>query len=145
MDSKMQLKEIVLLDRHVLIIEDEFILSMLLEDMLANLGCHVIGTASRLSEGLQKARSLWMDLAILDVNLNGMLSFEIAEILRARGIGLVFSTGYGSHGVPGCFKNIPILQKPFCQKELEDAMRAALLIDGVESATPGRGEKLTAI
>jgi CheY-like chemotaxis protein len=112
--------------RRVLVIEDESMVMMLLQDMLGDMGCDVIGCASRFTDAIEKARSLTFDVAILDVNLNGERTFPIADVLVARGICFVFATGYAAASLPATFNKIPILQKPFHQQELEHAMRAAL-------------------
>jgi FixJ family two-component response regulator len=69
---------------------------------------------------------LSFDVAILDVNLNGQPAFPIAEALSERGIAFVWATGYGRGGVPVSLQNAPVLPKPFQQKDLERALRAAL-------------------
>jgi CheY-like chemotaxis protein len=123
---EMESKAGELAGRRVLVIEDESMVMMLLQDMLADIGCEVIGCASRLTDAIEKARSLTFDVAILDVNLNGEKTFPIADVLAARGIDFVFATGYGASSLPASFSNTPILQKPFHQQELEHAMRVAL-------------------
>jgi CheY-like chemotaxis protein len=112
--------------RRVLVVEDESMVSMLLEDFLADLGYVVVAVASRLNEALEKASSLTFDVAILDVNLNGKQTFPVAEALRASGRAIVFATGYGETTVPLEFRSVPILQKPFQQHDLERALRMAV-------------------
>jgi CheY-like chemotaxis protein len=112
--------------RRVLVIEDEWTISALLQDMLADIGCEVIGSASRFDDAAEKARSLRFDVAILDLNLDGQKTFAIAEALIERGAAVVFSTGYGAAGVPESLRQVPLLPKPFQQWDLERALRAAL-------------------
>jgi CheY-like chemotaxis protein len=110
----------------VLVIEDESFVLMLLEDTLAEIGCEVAGTASRVGEALDKVGSLSFDLAILDVNLNGSQTLEVAARLAQAAVPFVFATGYGAAGLLSRFEGVPILQKPFQQSDLEHALRAAL-------------------
>jgi len=112
--------------RRVLVIEDEALVSMFIQDTLADIGCEVIGDASRFDDAMNKARSLSFDVAILDVNLNGQETFSIAHTLVERGLAFMFATGYGANNVPPEFETAPVLQKPFQQKDLEQALRAAL-------------------
>jgi len=112
--------------RRVLVIEDESMVMMLLQDMLEAIGCVVVGSASRLQEAIEKARSLTFDVAILDVNLDGERTFPIAEALAERGVRFAFATGYGVGSLPPGFDARPVLQKPFQQQELERVLRAAL-------------------
>ena len=112
--------------RRVLVIEDESMVMMLLQDMLEDIGCVVVGSASRIAEATEKAGSLAFDVAILDVNLNGERTFPIGAMLAERGVGFVFATGYGTASLPPGFAGTPVLQKPFQQQDLERALRAAL-------------------
>jgi CheY-like chemotaxis protein len=112
--------------RRVLVIEDESMVTMLLQDTLADIGCEVVGLASRFKDAMEKATSLSFDVAILDVNLNGHQTFPIAEALARRGSAFVFASGYGVASLPASLRLTPILQKPFQQPELERALREAL-------------------
>ena len=111
--------------RRVLVIEDESLVAMLIQDTLADIGCEVVGSASRFAEAISKASGLSFDVAILDVNLNGQQTFPIAEALSERGVAFVWATGYGEESLPESLK-APVLPKPFRQQDLERALRAAL-------------------
>ena len=110
----------------VLVIEDESMVAMLLEDTLAEIGCEVIGIASRFDDAVAKAKSLAFDIAILDVNLNGRKAFSIADLLAERGVAFVVATGYSVISLPASLQRAPVLQKPFRRRDLERALRAAL-------------------
>ena len=102
-----------------LIVEDEALVSMLIEDALAELGHEVTAVASRLQEACELARSEHFDMAILDVNLDGRPSFPVAEILDERGVPFAFATGYGARGLDGKFSGVPTLAKPFVESDIE--------------------------
>ena len=110
----------------VLVVEDEVAISLLLEDMLLDFGCEVVGPAGRLSAAKELASQEKLDLAVLDVNLAGQSIYPVAEALAARGIPFVFSTGYGSAGIYEPYRDRPVLQKPFAQHELQRVLKAAL-------------------
>jgi CheY-like chemotaxis protein len=112
--------------RKVLLVEDESLIIMMIEDALADLGCEIAGVASRFDDAVTKARTLAFDLAILDVNLNGLQTFPIADIIRARAIPFVFATGYGAASVPKDLNAAPVLQKPFAASDLAQALSTAL-------------------
>jgi CheY-like chemotaxis protein len=111
----------------VLVVEDEAMVLMLLQDQLAEIGCEVVGTASRFDDAVKKAKSLTFDVAILDVNLKGQYIFPIADLLAERGVAFVFSTGYGVTSLPEPLRGAPVLQKPFTQRDLDRALRVALM------------------
>ncbi|HEY1503507.1 MAG TPA: response regulator [Stellaceae bacterium] len=110
----------------IFVVEDESVITMLLQDMFEELNCEVVSLASRFQDALDKANTLSFEVAILDVNLNGQRTFPIAEALRARGLPFIFATGYGAAAVPENFRAAPVLQKPFRIADLERAVRTAL-------------------
>lgn len=102
----------------VLVVEDEMMVSMLIEDMLDDLGCTVIGPAARLDEALALARDSQIDCAVLDVNLGGQPIFPLADYLREKGAPFAFATGYGDAGLREVDRGSPVLQKPFRETDL---------------------------
>ncbi|HZC15629.1 MAG TPA: response regulator [Caulobacteraceae bacterium] len=112
----------------VLVVEDEALVSMLLEDMLSDLGCEIVGPIMRLPEALRMAQDEGqpIDVAILDVNLAGERSFPVAEALERRGCLFVLATGYDDGGIEERWRARPLLRKPFLPGQLEEALQAAL-------------------
>ena len=102
----------------VLVVEDEMMVSMLIEDMLTDLGCKVVGPAARLDEAMALARSSELDCAVLDVNLGGQPIFPLADLLRELGRPFAFATGYGDAGLRDVDRGTPVLQKPFREGDL---------------------------
>jgi CheY-like chemotaxis protein len=102
----------------VLVVEDEMMVSMLIEDMLTDLGCSVVGPASRLDEAIELAKVSELDCAVLDVNLGGQPIFPLADLLRERGKPFAFATGYGDAGIRDVDRGTPVLQKPFREGDL---------------------------
>ena len=98
--------------------------AMLIEDMLADLGCAVVGPAMRLDHALQLAETSAIDAAVLDINLGGTRSDAVAELLERRRVPILFVTGYGPSGRLG--RNDRILQKPYREAELRRALCALL-------------------
>jgi len=112
--------------RRVLIVEDDVMIRMLIEDMLADLGFAVAAQAAKVHEALAAMNSTEIDVAILDVNLSGETTGPVAEALAARGTPFVFATGYGEHGLPEQFRDRPLLKKPFQIDGLKRMLDTAL-------------------
>jgi CheY-like chemotaxis protein len=112
--------------RRIFVVEDEFLIRMLLEDMLTDLGYELVGVAGRVDEAAEMAQTKDFDLAILDVNLDGQDVYPVADLIGKRGLPFMFVTGYGGRGLPDNYRNRPTLQKPFQLDELK-RMLAQLL------------------
>src|ERR1700724_4506566 len=125
--------------RRVLVVEDEMIVAWLLEDMLADLGCAVVGPAARVNQALAMLDAEAIDAAVLDVNLDGQMSYPVADALTARGTPFVFSTGYDKDTLRDGYRTFPVLQKPFHRSELGAALAKLLTPTepSVESAIRG--------
>lgn len=113
--------------KRILIVEDEFLIAAMLEDMLVDLGAVVVGPAATVAKGLALAGTEALDAAVLDVNVSGLRVDPVAEALSERGVPIVFATGYGNSAVRGT-DTTPLLQKPYTQKKLSDALAQALKI-----------------
>lgn len=105
-----------------LVVEDEMTIAMLIEDMLVDLGHDVVAVAMRLPAALEAARDEEFDMALLDVNLAGLTSFPVADILCERNIPFAFATGFGSAGVEADYGARPILHKPFRRSDLTEVI-----------------------
>ena len=116
--------------RRVLVVEDEVMVSWILEDMLADLGYKVLGPAAWIDQALAIVNAETIDLAILDVNLNGKKSFPVADALIARGVPFVFSTGYNVDGIPDTYKVYPMMQKPYAAATLSAALENLIRAKG---------------
>jgi light-regulated signal transduction histidine kinase (bacteriophytochrome) len=109
--------------KRVLIVEDSFLISMLLEQILEERGWDMIGPATRVPAALALARSERIDAALLDINLDGEMSWEVATALRERGIPFAFSTGYGAAvRLPDGLADAVVLKKPFQINEVESCL-----------------------
>ena len=106
----------------VFVAEDEFHVLQLIEDMLMDFGCAVTDSVSNMRSAIEKAASTQAQVALLDVNLRGQAIFPVAQILRDRGIPILFSTGYGGDGIEAAWSGCPFIQKPFAIEELETAL-----------------------
>ncbi len=104
-----------------LIVEDEMIIAITLEAMLRDLGHEVVGIASRLDEAWEMVKTMDFDIAILDLNLGGDMTFPIADFLLESNTPFIFSTGYGEGEVDGRFVQ-PVLTKPYDEPALVEAL-----------------------
>lgn len=102
----------------VLVVEDEFLVAMLIEEMLESAGCVVIGPIPRVPEALDAVDHDACDAAVLDINLAGERIDPVADALSKRNVPFMFVTGYGATGLPGNYIDRPHICKPFKMAEL---------------------------
>lgn len=118
----------------ILVVDDEPLVAMLVEDLLLELGCEVVGPASTVAGALALVAAGGLSGALLDVNLAGELVYPVADALRAVGVPFAFVTGYGELGEAEAFRDAPVLKKPLDLPRFPDLVCAALNL----SPAPGR-------
>jgi DNA-binding response OmpR family regulator len=111
----------------ILLVEDEFLIAVDAEEILRGLDAAKVEVANTFERAEELARNGAYDAAVLDVNLNGTMSFPIAEILRQRGIPFVFASGYQleDRQFPG-FEGGIYLGKPYTADRLRDRLVDAI-------------------
>lgn len=111
--------------RTVLIVEDEPLISMMLEDFLESLGHTIAGTCESVPEALSRVADGGFDVAILDVNLKGERIWPVADCLAEMGIPYILATGGHIEPPPAAHANAPVLSKPFTIDAVEPALNEA--------------------
>ena len=97
----------------VLVVEDEYLIASLIEEVLRSAGCIVSGPISRLAEAVDAAGRAACDVAVLDINLNGERVYPVAELLSRRNVPFIFLTGYAASALPAKYSERQRLCKPF--------------------------------
>jgi CheY-like chemotaxis protein len=110
----------------VFAVEDEALLLLTLEDVLAELGCQLVLSAQNLDDALAKADSDGFDIAVLDVNLAGRKIGPVAQRLATRGVPFVFVTGYSRSSLPEGLEDRPMVGKPYTVETLRAGLLSAL-------------------
>ncbi|MGD9509283.1 MAG: response regulator [Geminicoccaceae bacterium] len=116
----------------VLIVEDEPLIAILLEGMLADLGIRVTDRAATLDEARDAARRDGFGAAILDINLHGRMSYSAAEELARRGVPIVLVSGYAPEGVPPTLADAVLVPKPYQAEQIASALTRVL-----DAGSPG--------
>jgi DNA-binding response OmpR family regulator len=103
----------------ILVVDDEPLISMLVEDWLNELGCEVVGPARCVADGLDLAERAEIDAAILDVNLAGESSLSLANVLKLKGVPVAFATGDSGIDEDAGFADPILLNKPFVFEDVK--------------------------
>lgn len=115
--------------KRLLIVEDESLIAMMMADQLVELGYIIVGPAFTIAEARHLASDASIDAALVDLNLNGVLAEEVAEILSRRGIPFLFITGY-EQPPSGFYENIGCLNKPCPIDDLRSAIERLTVAHG---------------
>lgn len=98
---------------NIMLVEDEFLIADDVATMLREAGAAVIGPAVSLPEAMRLASdTAHIDAAVLNIDLNGVTVFPLADELLARGVRIMFMTGYGEAEIPREYAAIPCCRKP---------------------------------
>lgn len=117
----------LLFGRSILVIEDEMLILMMIEDMLADLGCESIAVASKIGQAVTLIDGQLFDAAMVDLNLNGIASYPIADALTARDVPYFFSTGSSVTNIEDGYRDQDVLKKPFTFEQLSNMLSRSLL------------------
>lgn len=123
----------------ILLVEDESLIAMMMQDMLASLGFVVVGPYGALDAALSAAQTADLDGAVLDVNLNGEAAYPVADMLAARGVPYILVTGYESDGIRSGHAAAPVLQKPIEPGMLGQVLLALTAKPADDVVAPPRG------
>lgn len=108
--------------KRILVVEDEMLVALLIEDILTDLGCIVLGPFNTLAKALRAALMEGFDLALLDVNVAGEKVYPVADALAARHIPFLFLSSYGETAIPTGHADCKVCSKPFKGNELTDML-----------------------
>lgn len=103
----------------VLVVEDELLISMMLEEMLEDFGCTVVGPCADLQSALQSCEAADFDVALIDMNLGGAKATPILEALDLVQIPYALATGADAVIVG----EAPRLQKPYNLNDLRRTLQ----------------------
>ena len=105
----------------MLVLEDDFLISSDLAEMIENSRCAVIGPACTLQQALELDAVSPADAGIFDISINGQITFELPQLFRQSGRPFVFLTGYDRTAIPEEFRDVPVVEKPYGGEEINAA------------------------
>ncbi|HEV2080706.1 MAG TPA: response regulator [Allosphingosinicella sp.] len=115
--------------RRVLVVEDSPLIATVLEDMLQDLGCTVVGPIGNMAFAVDLAKTEAMDAAIIDLNIRGGKVYPVAEVLRDRNIPFLLASGYADWTLREDFKDRPRLTKPYSAELVEQKLLKLLELE----------------
>jgi two-component SAPR family response regulator len=114
-------------DRRVLVVEDEYLIAMTLSDFLQDIGSIVVGPVSSVDKAIATIElESHIDVAVLDVNLGGIFAYPVADMLIAKKIPFVFTSGYEDNVLRSRYSQVQNCAKPYQFEAMEEALVRAM-------------------
>jgi CheY-like chemotaxis protein len=108
--------------RRILVVEDSPLIAAVLEDMLKDMGCSVVGPTGNMAFAVDLAKVEALDAAIIDLNIRGGKVYPVAEVLRDRDVPFLLASGYADWTLREDFKDRPRLTKPYTADTVEQKL-----------------------
>ena len=108
--------------RRVLIVEDDYFIANDLATGFEEAGIKIVGPVPSLASALAALEQERLDGAVLDINLDGEKVYQVADALIARGVAVVFVTGYERPSIPVCYSDVPLCLKPVDTQRVIEAL-----------------------
>jgi CheY-like chemotaxis protein len=103
----------VLKGRSIFIVEDDCVTAMDLAETLSAAGAQVVGPAGTIANAFELLqRGPQLDIALLDIEVEGAFVFDVADELMKRAVPIVFTTGYERNEIPVRFRASRHCEKP---------------------------------
>jgi DNA-binding response OmpR family regulator len=119
----------------VLVVEDEFLIAAMVEDILRDFECECVGPIRTLEEGVEAARTEVVDAAIINLMLQGKHAYPVIEVLADRNIPFCFASGVRPADLPERWRERPFLTKPYVLAEVRAFLATVLPSLGDEAAS----------
>lgn len=111
-----------LMGRTVLIVEDDALIAIGLTSFLESLGSKVRWETNVASALSYMANDNAIDIAIVDLNLDGIMSDPVLDSLIAEGV----CTGYEEGSIEERFRSLPRSEKPFTRAKIQQLITSGV-------------------
>jgi len=110
--------------KRILVVEDSPVVGPFTADLLEDLGCKVVGPAPNMAAARELVEAGEFDAALMDIHIRGERVFNLCEMLEAKDVPFVFTSGYADRNMPEKWEERPRLQKPYTLDQIEKALKA---------------------
>jgi len=110
--------------RRILVVEDSPVVAPFTADVLDELGCMVVGPAPNMAAARELIEAGEFDAALMDIHIRGTHVFPLCEMLEAKKLPFVLTSGYADWQIPDKWQERPRLQKPYTVEQVETALNA---------------------
>src|SRR4051812_9613966 len=107
----------------ILVVEDNFLVGEMIRLAVEDADFQVVGPVPTLDQGTKLAEASDLKGALLDINLGGRYVFPLARLLQAKGVPIIFVSGYDRTIVPIDMRDVKLVSKPILGRELTQITR----------------------
>jgi CheY-like chemotaxis protein len=108
--------------RRILLVEDSPVVAPFTADILAELGCEVIGPAPNMAAARTLVEEGGFEAALMDIHIRGERIFPLCDLLETSGVPFVLTSGYADWNMPEKWRDRPRLHKPYRLEQVEEAL-----------------------
>lgn len=108
--------------RRILVVEDSPVIAPFTVDILTGLGCEVVGPAPNMAAARELVDGEEFDAAMMDIHIRGERVFPLCELLEARDVPFILTSGYADWQMSRRWQDAPKLQKPYTVEQVEAAL-----------------------
>jgi CheY-like chemotaxis protein len=112
--------------RRILLIEDSPVVGPFTADLLDELGCEAVGPAPNMAAARELIVGGGYDAALVDIHIRGERVFPLCDLLEAKGVPFVLTSGYADWQIPDKWDARPRLQKPYTLDQVREALGGVL-------------------
>lgn len=112
--------------RHILIVEDDALVGLGLVENLEELGAEVTWVTDLDAAIAAVGAQGELDLAVVDLNLDGVSSTPVIERLNEAAVPVILCTGYDLELIEHRFQHLARCEKPFTRAKIQHHLKAVL-------------------
>ena len=107
-----------------LVVEDEYFVAADLKHILKRNGADPVRMSGSVEDALRQIRADGFEFALLDINIQGEMTFLVADMFRQQQVPFAFVSGYDRTSIPKRFDHVPNWGKPYSEREIVDGIKS---------------------
>ena len=107
-----------------LIVEDEYFIAADLKHILKRHGADPVRMSGSIEDAARQVQADGFEFALLDINIQGEMTFLVADMFRQKGVPFAFVSGYDNGVIPKRFGEVPNWRKPYDEMTIVDGIQS---------------------
>ena len=111
------------LSASILVVEDDALIGISLVGYLEELGANVTWSVTVEDALAIIGKPPLIDIAIVDLNISGVMSDPVIDLLISKDVPILLCTGYEVANIAGRFRSLPRCEKPFTRLKIRSLLK----------------------